>query len=313
MSPMRRCLWIAFCVLLVPIGFQGEVKAQDRGGLESYFTGKEVTVKLDLPGSQRGVDVNVDKAPPLNWNDYGKRVKEYGVAIPKGSTSRVTAFVLKKDRIEFQLDGGGFGTFGDDSSTTVASKRIEKSNYEKQLEADIANTDDEDRRRRLQKDLDRERDRRERQQAANDRAAQVASQMKSAQVADHRQGGGSRINLRWPGHIPEGELTPDAVIHVLSEYVDFGATTGGVAATATPGPMNTAPAVAGDGNAPATARLHNGMNQGDVNALFGGGRLVSHSTANGMQTEDVQYLTDDRQVVVTFVNGIVVRYSISSR
>ena len=33
--------------------------------------------------------------------------------------------------IEFQLDGGGFGTFGDDTTTTVSAKPLEKSDYEK--------------------------------------------------------------------------------------------------------------------------------------------------------------------------------------
>ena len=55
-------------------------------------------------------------------------------AIHKGDTARVTAVVVKEDRIEFQLDGGGFGTFLDDTNTTVTPKTVEKSDYEKQLE-----------------------------------------------------------------------------------------------------------------------------------------------------------------------------------
>ena len=39
--------------------------------------------------------------------------------------------------IEFQLDGGGYGTFGDDTTITVAPKVVDKSAYEKQLEKQI--------------------------------------------------------------------------------------------------------------------------------------------------------------------------------
>jgi hypothetical protein len=42
---------------------------------------------------------------------------------------RITTIVVKKDMIEFQLDGGGFGTFGDDTTTTVTAKPVEKSDY----------------------------------------------------------------------------------------------------------------------------------------------------------------------------------------
>ena len=59
----------------------------------------------------------------------------------------MTAVVVKDDRIEFQLDGGGFGTFRDDTNTTVTAKPLDKSDYEKQLEKQIANTTDPDKKR----------------------------------------------------------------------------------------------------------------------------------------------------------------------
>ena len=106
-----------------------------------------VLYRFDMPGTQRGVDLNFANDNPMNWKDYANRLKSNGTAIPKGSTARVTAIVVKNDRIEFQLDGGGFGTFFDDSNTTVNPKTIDKSSYEKDLEKQIANTDDDDKRR----------------------------------------------------------------------------------------------------------------------------------------------------------------------
>ena len=68
-------------------------------------------LKIDMPGTQQGVDLRFNKDNPMNWKEYSNRLKSNGVAIHKGDTARITAFVVKDDRIEFQLDGGGFGTF----------------------------------------------------------------------------------------------------------------------------------------------------------------------------------------------------------
>lgn len=217
--------------------------------------------------------------------------------------------------IEFQLDGGGFGTFGDDTTTTVAAKSVEKSDYEKDLEKQIAATDDEDRKRSLQRDLDRERARREKQDAANQRAAQIASQMKAQTVADNRLRGGSRFNLRWSGSIPADQLTPEAIMKCLADYVDF-----------TPAKSPDANSAAGNNAAPSTgtvsdqpagaptAQLKRGMKIEEVTALLGPGKQLSESVGDGgLKTQVYEYITSDRQVNVTYVDGILVRFSINSK
>jgi hypothetical protein len=271
--------------------------------LASYFTGKEVLVKIDMPGTQQGIDLKFNQDNPMNWKEYSGRLKKFGVAIPKGATARVTGVVVKNDRIEFQLDGGGFGTFLDDSSTTVNAKTVDKSDYEKQLERDISNTTDEDKKRQLQRDLDRERSRRERQNDNNAAAAQVASQMKAQQVADNRIRGGSRFNLRWSNSIPADQKTPEAVMKLLSEYVSFPAAAQPAAETA----------ATDSTGIPATAQLQRGMKISDVTNLFGPGKQMSESISNdGLKTQVVDYSTGDRRVEVTYVEGLVVRYSITS-
>jgi hypothetical protein len=282
------------------------LSAQNPDTLSSYFTGKEVVLKIDMPGTQQGVDLRYNKDNPMNWKEYSNRLKSNGAAIHKGDTARVTGVVVKDDRIEFQLDGGGFGTFLDDSSTTVTPKTVEKSNYEKQLERDIANATDDDQRRRLQRDLDRERSRRERQEADNRAAAQIASQIKAQKVADDRLRGGSRFNLRWSGSIPPDQKNPDAVKKLLADYVVFD---GPQQAGPPPAPQNTV----GDAAVPATAQLKRGMKMEEVTNLFGPGKQVSESVStDGLKTQAFQYVTGDRRVDVTYVEGLVVRYSISS-
>jgi hypothetical protein len=300
--PARRVviLSMAFCSL--------SLSAQSSPSpLVSYFTGKEVVMKIDMPGTQKGVDLRFKKDMPMDWKEYSGRIKSYGAAIHKGDTARVTGIIVKDDRIEFQLDGGGFGTFGDDSDTTVTPGPVEKSDYEKDLERQIANTDDPDRKRSLQRDLDRERARRQRQEADNRNAAQVASQIKAQKVADDRTRGGSRFNLRWSGSIPADQKSPDAIMKLLADYVSFDAPqNAGAAALA---PQN----AAGNAAIPATAQLKRGMHIDDVTKILGPGQKLSESVSpEGLKTQTFQYSTGDRRVDVIYVEGLVVRYSINS-
>jgi hypothetical protein len=283
--------------------------SQDAAAIQNYFNGKQVVLKIDLPGSQKGVDLRFNKPNPMDWKEYGSRVKQFGVAIHQGDTARVTSVVVKKDMIEFQLDGGGFGTFGDDSNTTVTAKPLDKSDYEKDLEKQIANTDDDDKRRALQRDLDRERARRERQDAINKQQAEIASQQKAQVVAQSRVTGGSRFNLRWSGSIPADQLTPQAVMQRLSEYLSFNAAPPAAGAVASDSSVAT-----GATNVPATAKLQRGMKIEEVTTLFGPGKVLSESVGDaGLKTQVVEYTTTDRRVEVTYVDGLVVRYSISSK
>lgn len=302
-------------LVVLTIGLAGFASAaQDRSAaLQTYFTGKEVVMKLDMPGSQKGVDLRFNNNTPMNWKEYSSRIKQFGTAIHKGDTARITSIVVKKDTIEFQLDGGGFGTFGDDTSTTVKAKVIDKTDYEKQLEQQIQNTDDPTKKAQLQKDLDRERARRERQNAQNESNAKIASSIKADQVAGKRAQGGSRFNLRWSGSIPPAEMTPDAVMKLLAEYVDFSPIQGGDAAPTAPG----TPAPAGGADAAAVspaAQLKRGMKIDEVAGLLGQGRQLSESTtSDGLKSQVYEYLPGDQRVEVTYVEGVVVKYSISSR
>jgi hypothetical protein len=284
--------------------------------IQNYFQGKQVQLKIDMPGTQQGVDLRFDRGTPMDWKQYSSRLKKFGVAIPKDERATVTTIVVKKDMIEFQLDGGGFGTFGDDANTTVDAKPVEKSNYEKQLERDIANTDDPDRKRELQRSLDRERDRRERQDAANKRAAQIASQIKSQQVAQDRLRGGSRFNLRWSGSIPAEQLTPEGLMRLLTPYIEFSdsqAAEPGAPPPNAAGPVTSAPSDA-DTAGSATGQLKRGMQMSDVTSLLGQGRQLSESvSAEGLKTQVFEYLPGDRRVEVTYVDGLVIRFLISSR
>jgi hypothetical protein len=308
--PMRKFVPIFAVLALTLASVPG--RCQDTAAIQSFFSGKQVVIKIDMPGSQKGVDLRFNKPSPMDWKEYGGRCKQFGVAIRQGDVARVTSIVFKKDMMEFQLDGGGFGTAGDDTNTTVVAKVVDK----RDLENQIANTDDPDKKADLQRQLDRERARRERQNAINQQQADYASRQKAQQVAQNRVNGGSRFNLRWSGSVP-ADLSPQMLMQLLQPYVNFDAvapTPSGVAVpSAGPPPEQGAPPAGDDANVPATAKLHRGMKIEEVTSLFGPGKQISESVGdNGLKTSVYAYTTSDRHVEVTYVEGLVVRYTISS-
>jgi hypothetical protein len=273
-----------------------------------------VVAKIDMPGTEKGVDLSFNKPSPMDWKEYSSRLTAFGVAIHKGDTARITRIVLKNDHIEFHLDGGGFGAFGDDTNTTVSATSVVKSQREKDLEKQVADAKDPKRKRDLQEDLDRERSRREHQDQENRNAAMVASQMKAQQVAEKRLRGGSRFNLRWKDSIPSDDRNPEMVMKLLADYVDFDAShaSGPAPVAAVPAPVE--PAAASGGDASAIAQLKRGMKLDEVANLLGQAQVISQSVSpEGLRTQVIEFRTTDNLVDVTFVEGVVVRYTITSR
>src|SRR3954464_3458396 len=108
--------------VLVPVlltALAAPAAAQSEAELKSAFEGQRVTLRMDMPGDSDGVDVHADARHAVDFAKYRDALKKYGTAIHAGDTSTVTLIKLKKDLIEFQLGGGGFGTFGDDVSTSA--------------------------------------------------------------------------------------------------------------------------------------------------------------------------------------------------
>ena len=123
---MHRFL-LPVCLLAA---FAGPAYAQSEPELRDFFEGKSVAIKLDMPATQEGIDVYPDARRAIDFAQYSARVKSTGVAIRKGESVMVTKIRVKEKLIEFQLAGGGYGTFGDDtgsvSAVTVAKSRRER-------------------------------------------------------------------------------------------------------------------------------------------------------------------------------------------
>src|SRR5690606_41919237 len=116
--------------------------------------GKSVVVKLEMPGSEDGVDVYPGTSQPIDFPKHAQRLKKFGTAVRRGEEILVTKVKVKKDLIEFQLGGGGYGTFGDETSSDVSIRTAPKTQRERNLEKDVPKITDPAARKKAQEELD---------------------------------------------------------------------------------------------------------------------------------------------------------------
>jgi hypothetical protein len=277
--------------------------AQSEAALKTFFEGQRVTLRVDMPGTSDGVDVHADAPRAVDFNEYRDDLKKYGTAVRAGDTVTVTLVKVKKDLIEFQLAGGGFGTFGDDTSTSVYIPHVDKSEREKGLEKRVKEETDRDRRRELQRDLDELRERRERENRRIDIERERAEEKKKERIALKRLEGGSRFNLRYEDRVPPG-MRPDDVMAALAEYVDF-----------TRQGFRAAVASSGEGPMPAgdITMLRKGMTRGDAERAFGRAIEASQRTAADVAITTLVFVVGDQRVSADFVEDVLVRYTITSK
>ena len=288
--------------VLVPvllIALAAPAAAQSEAELKSAFEGQRVTLRLDMPGDSDGVDVHADARRAIDYDKYRDALKRYGTAIHAGDTATVTLIKVKKDLIEFQLGGGGFGTFGDDTSTSPNLPFVEKTSRERELEKRIKDEDDRDRRRRLERELDDLREHRERENRRIAAERERIEEQKRERVAEHRLRGGSRFNLRYGDRVPAG-MRPEDVVAALAEYVDFGRR---------PGPRETAPPTpSGD-----ITMVRKGLLRGEAERLFGQPASASERREGGISVTTLVFNVADQRLTAEFADDVLIRYTIMSR
>ena len=91
--------------------------AQTEAQLKQAFEGQYVFVRMEMPATHKGVDLNPAREPSVDFSTYSARLREFGVALREGDRVMVTSVRVKKKNIEFHLGGGGYGVWGDDSGS----------------------------------------------------------------------------------------------------------------------------------------------------------------------------------------------------
>ena len=287
-------------LLLAAAATPSAALAQSEDQLRTFFEGKTVRVKIEMPGTEDGVDVYPGTAHPIDFPKHATRLKRSGTALRRGDEVLVTKLKVKKDLIEFQLGGGGYGTFGDDDSPNVFVPSAPKTEREKNLEKDLEKTTDPTQRRRMSEELDALRRDRQRENARNQAEAAQARQTKEANIRQRRLEGGSRFNLRYNPVVPSEALTPDGVMQALAEYVDFAPIVGERA----PEPAPRAESSRGD--------LRKGLTVDEVDALLGRPDAITQRSEGTLKVSTSTYRSRDRAVTAEFVEGVLIRFTITS-
>jgi hypothetical protein len=250
-------------------------------------------VKLDMPAAEDGVDVYPGAEPPLDYSQYATRLKRFGTAIHTGERVMVTKVKVKGKLIEFQLGGGGYGTFGDQTNPTVSVAPVPKSQREKDLERDIKTEKDSVIKRRMEQERGALEAEREREDRRNQAVTANATERRRALIAAQRLQSGSRFNVRYKNGVPPEALTPDGLERALAAYVEFG-----------PAADVTASAEPAFG-----AEIRKGMLLEEVDEMLGAPTRRTDRMEGSLRVNTRTYERGGVRLTGDFVEGVLVRTS----
>lgn len=293
--------------------------AQNEDVLRQAFEGKVVTVRIDMPATSRGVDVYPLDQMPVNYREVAQRIKDNSTALRIGQQVMVTKVVVKKNsHIEFQLGGGGYGTFGDNTSdgSGLAFTPQGETKAEKALRDSIKAAKGPTKRKQFERELASLRQERERENAAAEAQAKQAQSVIEANLRAKRAESGSRFNVRYRNGIPADALTPDGLMRALAPYIDFGSSavaagpgSGGNPASGVPGGQAFAP---GSGGAPrGAAAIRKGLLLEDVEAILGPAATAAEKKEGTLTVLERTYRKDGQKIAARFVNGVLIDFAIT--
>lgn len=284
--------------------------AQSETELRQHFEGRRVTLKIAMPGTEAGVDIYPGTDRPLDYPRYASRLKDNGTAIRAGEDAMITKIRVKSSHIEFQLDGGGYGTMSDETSTSVHVASTPKSRREKNLEGELEREKDPLRRREIKEELDELRRTREREDARNRAEVADAEEQKKQNLRQRRIEGGSRFNVRYRDRLPDAALTPKGLEAALAEYVTFPSLPVNVASEVPTQPVETGDI--GATPAPRGGLPRKGMTLSEVEGLLGSALESSERPEGSLRVITRTYRSGDGRVTAEFVEDVLFRYSVRS-
>ena len=299
--------------------------AQNESVLRQAFEGKVVSVKIDMPATSRGVDVYPLDPMAVDFHEVAQRLKDNSTSLRIGQQVMITKVLVKKNsHIEFQLGGGGYGTFGDNTSDGSGLNAVTQgeTKAEKALRDSINKAQGPTKRKQFEKELASLRAERERENARAEAEAKQAQSVIEANLRAKRAESGSRFNVRYHDGIPADALTPDGLMRALSPYVDFGAAGGSLASGGTTsGGATSGGAVSGTAtqaytsggtSRPATPNsLRKGLLLEDVEAILGPAATAAETKEGTLTVLKRTYRKDGQKVSASFVNGVLIDFAIT--
>jgi hypothetical protein len=292
------------------------LRAQNEATLRQAFEGKVVTVKIDMPATQKGVDVYPLDPMPVNFRDVAQRLKDNSTALKIGQQVMVTKVLVKNNsHIEFQLGGGGYGTFGDNTSDGSGLSTVNQgeTRAEKALRDSIKKATGPTKRKQFEKELASVRAERERENARAEAEAKQAQSVIEANLRAKRAESGSRFNVRYRNGIPTDALTPDGLMRALAQYVDFGAAGSALSsgATASSGTSGQAFAPATGARPVTPTSIRKGLLLEEVEAILGPAATASETKEGALTVLKRSYRKDGQKISASFVNGVLIDFAIT--
>jgi hypothetical protein len=291
------------------------LQAQTETVLRQAFEGKVVTVKIDMPATQRGVDVYPLEQMPVNFREVAERLKDNSTALKIGQQVMITKVLVNKNsHIEFQLGGGGYGTFGDNTSTSVSHANQGETKAEKALRDSIKHAPGPTKRKQFEKELASVRGERERENARAEAESKQAQSVMEANLRAKRAESGSRFNVRYRNGIPADALTPDGLMRALAQYVDFGAAGSTASSGGGSGGSSGTPGNAfssGGGSRPAPTSIRKGLLLEEVETILGPAATASETKEGTLTVLKRAYRKDGQKISASFVNGVLIDFTIS--
>jgi hypothetical protein len=286
----------------------GGSRAPEREGRQSRrdpFEGKVISVKIDLPGTSKGIDVYPEQPLPVNFRSVADNIKEYGTALRIGDKVMISKVAVKGNtHIEFQLGGGGFGTFWDSPGTSSVSSVTEgESKEEKALKVSIRAETNAAKKKQLERELSSLRSARERENARARATVEQANAAHEANLRVRRAEGGSRFNVRFRTGIPASALTATGLAQTLSQFVDFSGHVELAAATSQPAGAATASA--------GLSALRKGLLLKEVEDLLGPATTAAESAEGSLTVLRRSYAKDGMKISTMFVQGVLIDFTIA--
>lgn len=165
----------------------------------------------------------------------------------------------------------------------------------------------------MREQLDDLRRDREREDARNRAAVAEAEEHRKENVRQRRLEGGSRFNIRYQDRLPGSALTPDGVMSALARYVDFGDLRQQAAApTQGEGVASTVPWHFPNTPQARPGRPHKGMLLQEADALLGTPAKTAERKEGTLKVQTREYATPSGRMSAEFVEGVLIRYTITS-
>lgn len=218
---MQKSLYLVVAVIMAcSYGAAGQDDSEKR--IKKALEGRMMLVKMDLPAIETGIEMVFDDANvSFDEANYKKLVREYGIALEKGTRARVTGVRISRRGIEIDLDGGG--SPGRDwlvgNLRLVEPAPVAKSEREMELERQLSADPPMAVATVLRSELDYERHRRMMQDERNRQAFERVDRVRTEHIEKNRKSWGSKLVIVVRSTKPT--VTMRDMARSLAKYVEL--------------------------------------------------------------------------------------------